>query len=260
MTDTQRERLLHDPTAADELMRWGLRHNDPFAQSVALAYIGADSTRWQRILHLSHQLSPTELTFLSLALSSWPALTCLPDPKWTPPKPVPWAPLIRAFYPSSGTIKIKQLRKLIKTPQLHNIKHLDLRYQNLGDAAVELIASAPTFQNLTHLDLRFNSLTDTSLLALAQSPHIKHLQTLYLQRNQLTEVGLKTLVESPFVQNLTFLDLRYNEIGDPGDQILAHAPYLQRLSTLFFDSHDPDSVLAQSPYLASHIRAYWRTR
>jgi uncharacterized protein (TIGR02996 family) len=97
---------------------------------------------------------------------------------------------------------------------LSGVEKLDLRFNKIGDAGVQALATAPLGQ-LRVLKLGYNPVGTTGVRVLASSPHLAQLTTLDLRRTRASNNAAKALIESPYLGRLWRLDLRGNDISQP---------------------------------------------
>jgi hypothetical protein len=90
-------------------------------------------------------------------------------------------------------IRLEDMRALVRSPHLRNLRHLQLRLSDMGDAGVAEIIAAGVLRRLEVLDLRHGVVTDEGARLLAACPDVRHLRCLDLQRNRLTPAGVAAL-------------------------------------------------------------------
>jgi hypothetical protein len=267
----RRERLLRDPTAAADLLRYALRHDDPTARAVALAHLGPDPTRWADILALLPLLPPADAPYLERALAAWPDEARVLEGDWA--RHLGGLRFTRALTLSGhGVCALENLLAVATHPDAVHLTRLSVAYRGIGDAGVAALAKSPMLANLTHLDLRYCGIQTPGARALARSPHLTRLRALHLQRNDLDAAAVQALCEAAFTPHLTYLDLRYNPVGGAGAEALASCAALSGLVTLLINDDDIDfdlddkadgivrRTLAASPHLRRDLRSYWTHR
>jgi hypothetical protein len=125
----------------------------------------------------------------------------------SPPVPLDWLAENRsmsnltklAFHPrAEGTPLVgpEELRALIRSPYLKKIRHLQLRYTDIGDIGISYLVKAGWLRRLRVLDLRHGTVTNRGARLLAESPDFSHLQRLDLRRNRLRRSGVRLLEDA----------------------------------------------------------------
>jgi len=134
------------------------------------------------------------------------------------------------------------LRHLLRSPHLSGCESLDLSFNGLDDAAVQLIANAGTLPNLRTLLLNDSGrITGAGVTRLSQSATLPELRHLDLSANAVDGRGLKALLESKSLPKLEILRLRANAVGDAGAVALSESPRLAAMLTA-----DPQLDLRQN--------------
>lgn len=189
---------------------------------------------------------------------------------------------------NNGGLRVAGAQALAKSPHLTRLTWLSFGKSysevdgcQIGLKGTQALAASPTFANLTALDLRDNNLADAAISAIVASPHWTRLRELRLGSNKVGTKGIEALVhwsglerlnlldlwvnygigdagamllaESPRVANLLHLDLGYTTLTAKGVLPLAKSPHLTRLRLLNLEGNkigDPGvQVLAKSPIL-----------
>jgi Leucine-rich repeat (LRR) protein len=102
---------------------------------------------------------------------------------------------------------------LATSPNLHDLTHLYLGDNNIGDAGAQALAASSHMRHLTHLELSYNHIDDAGAQALAASPNL-HLMHLDLSNNGITDAGAEALAASQNLRDhLTYLNLDGSNIG-----------------------------------------------
>jgi uncharacterized protein (TIGR02996 family) len=118
------------------------------------------------------------------------------------------------------------------SPYLGRLRKLNLRWCELGDSGLQVIASAKSLTGLTALDLWHNEIGDEGISAFATEAKFTELTDLDLTGNKCGAAGAKALAMSPCLRNLTYLDLTENPIQPAGAMALAASPYFKNLQRL----------------------------
>ncbi|XP_070551201.1 protein NLRC3-like [Ptychodera flava] len=136
--------------------------------------------------------------------------------------------------------EITELRKLavgsgdedfegfIQGLDLLNVKFLDLRRKNMGDAgAKNLSERMGSFRELAHLDLSHNNIGDRGVESLSEvTGSMLRLSHLDLSHNKIGYRGAKSLGEGLWsMGGLTHLNLSHNNIGDSGTESFSERPW-----------------------------------
>ena len=141
---------------------------------------------------------------------------------------------------------------------------LDLAYLKLGPELGPILADTPALSALTTLDLRHNDLDDAALVALAGARHFQSLTTLRLQRNAIGPRGAEALADAELLRHVTTLDLRDNPIGPEGALALARSEHLRHITWLGLYLPDVTRegalALVRSEHLRRNHRALWKAR
>ncbi len=151
------------------------------------------------------------------------------------------------------------VERLLQAPWLGRLTRLDLCANNLSAAAVEHL-TAGDLPALRHLDLGYNNVGNAGADLLAWSSLLSGLEVLRLGRNAIEREGVAALARSPYSGGLRHLDLGLNYVGRAGMRALAWSPHLARLRILDLrlDIRKIDDggcgYLADSPYLTHLTR------
>jgi len=110
----------------------------------------------------------------------------------------------------------------------------------------------PRFSGLRSLDLRRNQLDDAAAAALAASPHLGELRWLDLSGNRVGQAGLEALAASPNLPALQWLGFARNAAPDPTPQVaeeqgVVHFVELPQEGARLQAAHGPRAWLAR-PY------------
>ncbi|EFC47156.1 hypothetical protein NAEGRDRAFT_47484 [Naegleria gruberi] len=119
-------------------------------------------------------------------------------------------------------------QKLVKSPYLKNLKSLNLRYCDIGNAFAIELSNNIEMRNLTTLNLQHNYIGDEGLRHLSTSTHLSNLTNLNLQFNCISVEGSLHIANSPVFSKLRILNLYDNGVNA---QIFA-SPYLGNLEIL----------------------------
>lgn len=103
----------------------------------------------------------------------------------------------------------------------------------IGPSGAAALATSPNIKNLAHLNLQWNEIGSQGAAALAASPYLTNLTTLNLGDNRIGDEGVSALAASPHLKNLTTLGLDNNSIGDMGAAALAASPNLKDAKVIF---------------------------
>lgn len=90
-------------------------------------------------------------------------------------------------------LPLTEVRAILRSRHLKQLKHLQLRLSNMGDAGCEEIVGSGILKQLKVLDLRHGCISDEGANILAACPDFKHLEHLDICRNGLTSKGIKVL-------------------------------------------------------------------
>jgi hypothetical protein len=223
---TDKARLLRDKTAGQELFTWGKRHNDPFAQAIGLARMGACPTRWDTITDLAPTLSPSDLADLDQALCAWPDPMRIVFDDWVRPGLLPCLSIARSLTLRSCQMGYQDLQRIAQCEHIIGLSTLDLSANSIKDEGARVIAESQRLRGLTRLEIFWNQIGDDGARAIAQSQHLRGLITLDLSLNQIGDEGARALAQSPHLSSLTTLDLSDNDISAAGARALAQSPFL----------------------------------
>jgi uncharacterized protein (TIGR02996 family) len=83
--------------------------------------------------------------------------------------------------------------RLVRSPHLKALKHLQLRFCALGDVVCEDIVGSSILKRLNELDLQYSDITDEGATRLAACPDLRSLQRLDVSYNRLSERGVTQL-------------------------------------------------------------------
>jgi uncharacterized protein (TIGR02996 family) len=138
-------------------------------------------------------------------------------------------------------------------------------FRRLDAESVARLAISPWLGWLNNLDLGFNHIGDAGVEILASSPNLTNLRSLWLRRNSIGNDGAASLARSAGLANLDTLSLIDNEIGDPGALALAASPHLGHLKLLNMEGNPLGSsgiaalkkAARAHPHLWLHILRRW---
>jgi uncharacterized protein (TIGR02996 family) len=126
---------------------------------------------------------------------------------------------VRVRLDDNDCLKRQDLVALAQTPDLARVTEVELcgtwDYTNrpaLDAADLARLLESPHLGRLTHLDLDTNELKDDSALALARCHRLDRLATLDLGCNHFTAAGAEALLTSPCLPRLGRLNLHGNDI------------------------------------------------
>jgi uncharacterized protein (TIGR02996 family) len=152
------------------------------------------------------------------------------------------------------------LMRVLASPSGRRLTGVDLRYQQIGDAALAPLLGTLRFAPIAWLGLEANQLGDSSARLIAHAPFFDGLRQLILDENGITDVGAIELGRSTVLTQLRDLQItatdmlgppRTNRITDLGAAALARLP-LERLMLTWNPIGDRGAAaLAASPALAN---------
>ena len=87
----------------------------------------------------------------------------------------------------------KSFAALIRSRNLPNLQHLQLRSTDVGDDGMRVLVKSGILKRLETLDLRSGCISDAGARTLAGCPDLKRLKRFDLSRNELTEHGIAAL-------------------------------------------------------------------
>ena len=90
-------------------------------------------------------------------------------------------------------LPLSQVRAILRSKHLKQLRHLQLRLSNMGDAGCKEIVESGILKQLKVLDLRHGCISDEGANILAACQDLKHLDHLDVCRNGLTAKGIKAL-------------------------------------------------------------------
>ncbi len=121
---------------------------------------------------------------------------------------------------------------ILETPELHRIRHLDLRLASLSHGDVRNIVAAPALKKLTGLNLHGNNIGNRGLRTLARYGVFQSLQNLHYGGNRVGDDGIAALTQSPVLSQLRSLVLWGNDVSPAGLRALAAWEGLKNLQVL----------------------------
>jgi uncharacterized protein (TIGR02996 family) len=154
------------------------------------------------------------------------------------------------------------LKVLVESPNVANLTHLALPYQDLSRPAVQDLASSRYLARLTHLNLHGNWIAPAGLAALGASPHLANLTAIDVGGNTFSDEDAQAWARSPHLTKLTHLVLWLcvhrgrSALTPAGLAELLHSANLARLTSLHLGDYGGAldgaalQVLAESPVLA----------
>jgi uncharacterized protein (TIGR02996 family) len=90
-------------------------------------------------------------------------------------------------------LPLSQVRTVLHSKHLKQLRHLQLRLSNMGDAGCKEIVESGILKQLKVLDLRHGCISDEGARILAACPDLQQLDHLDVCRNGLTAKGIKAL-------------------------------------------------------------------
>lgn len=87
-------------------------------------------------------------------------------------------------------------RELLRSPHLRRIRHLQLRYTDIGDRGMADLVRSGWLRRLRVLDLRHGTVTNRGARSLVEAPDFGNLQRLDLQRNRIRRTGVRLLEDA----------------------------------------------------------------
>lgn len=120
------------------------------------------------------------------------------------------------------------VRVLATSPQLAGLRSLSVCRTVTKLATLKVLLEGAVWR-LRHLDLRWGQLGAQAIKALVKSPVAAELTALELCDNPIGDGGANTLAASPTSARLLYLDLEKCKIGDAGGLALAESPHLEGL-------------------------------
>jgi uncharacterized protein (TIGR02996 family) len=150
-----------------------------YSQGVSLDKLfGLKTLTNLRLLHLFHMYKfPLEKLAKNPAFANLEELLCHPHGQ----------------HEEERSIRLPQLRAILRSPHLTKLTRLRLRLAEFGDAGIDEIVKSGILKRLTVLDLRLGQVTDAGARTLAASPDVKNLKRLNLIANALTDAGVAAL-------------------------------------------------------------------
>lgn len=124
-------------------------------------------------------------------------------------------PLLCAVDLSYTNLPLSALQALVASPVAQRLVSLNLagNWHGDGDEAVEILAVSPQLTQLRQLDLADNLLTGRAISALASSESLTSLRNLNLYDHHCDEQDWLPLFRSPLMQQLRSLSLRKQNAG-----------------------------------------------
>lgn len=129
------------------------------------------------------------------------------------------------------------IASLVEADQLKSVVSIKAPNNNLGPAAIRMLANAPFASRLVNLDVSRNDIHDDGAASLADhgsdSKGLINLRQLCVSNCRLTTVGLDAIFARPIIQQLRTLMIGGNNIGDRGLLTRTHSPgTFRRLKSL----------------------------
>jgi uncharacterized protein (TIGR02996 family) len=139
-----------------------------------------------------------------------------------------------------------QLGALIQSPELANLREMDLCNNFLGNAGPTLLSRCRFLEQLEYLNLSFNDLTDSGLKILGDMRSLSDLKVLILSDNShLGTPGIRAIADSEVFGNLHTLDLSGNDLPGTFVRVIVNADHMDSLQRLiFYGNRIGDSGLA----------------
>lgn len=88
-----------------------------------------------------------------------------------------------------------------------NLRRLYATGESIDDQTIARFLASPLSRSFTHLDLRYNQITDVGITMLAQSRRMRHLRCLRLSDNAIGTAGARALATSPYLKQIRQLEL-----------------------------------------------------
>ncbi len=148
---------------------------------------------------------------------------------------------------------------LLASAPLDALTRVSLRRSDLTARSLGPLARSPNLANLRALDLSCNALHADELAALLEAPALRSLVELDLRETQLSDSGAIVLARSRLAAQLVSLDVGQNGIGAAGVRALAEAglPALRYLNASGNPLGDAAPLLKEA---LPHVRVVARTR
>lgn len=139
---------------------------------------------------------------------------------------------------------------------LSNLIALDIANCNFMDNGIEtLVLKSPQLRNLKSLNLDYNGVTNRGAEYLSKSPYLLNIESLFIGGNQIKDDGFIKLINSPIIAKVTELRFNYCGISTSGFQALANSQYVTNINVLSIGDNDLTllafTALARSQYLKS---------
>ena len=126
----------------------------------------------------------------------------------------------------------KAIRKLVKVPELEQLRFLDLRLADLEDQDLKTLLDSPYLTNLIGLNLQGNRLKARGAGLLASCEKLSQLKSLNIAGNRIQAKGLVTLGKSSCLDEVTRLDAWNCHISGKGLSDFAATKGLPKLEFL----------------------------
>jgi uncharacterized protein (TIGR02996 family) len=129
-------------------------------------------------------------------------------------------------------INYQELRCLLTSPQLAQLRELILCNGSVDNPGAQALAECPHIAQLSRLDLSGNGIRDEGFSAILRSPKLTKLTALNLSGNRLTLSGIRMLMDNAEALRIREFFLDFIEFGVEGVQLLVASPHLAYLEVL----------------------------
>jgi uncharacterized protein (TIGR02996 family) len=147
----------------------------------------------------------------------------------------------------------ESLEILLSSPHLIGLRSLEIPGNDLGDAAMMVLAQWSGGKGLISLNLAGNQIGATGVQLLANSAHLKNLHTLNLSENPIGLAGAQALSSSSLPAGLTHLDLGRCQLGTRGLQALCSGKLAELTNLVLRSNHigiNGGSILVRASWLS----------
>jgi uncharacterized protein (TIGR02996 family) len=207
--------------------------NDLFGSAVVNALCGSPRLKQLRGLNLSHN---------HLNMEAVAALCQAPF----------FAQLRYLDLSNNHDIGATAMEHLVGSGGTAHLRHLNVAFDNLGDAGLQVLTSArPFYRRLMYLDVSGNEVSAAGIRSLS---HRKgNLLELYATNNLLGDDAVRTLASSSAFSKLTVLDLGRTRLGSESCAALARSPHLHALTSLHLSGNSIGQRGARELAAASNL-------